>query len=319
RALVGLGVGDDCVRTGFAYRRTLVLGRNGQPLVAMEVDRLAGERFPGALGMARADLQRVLARAAESAGARFEWNAQALAVHLGRGPACIEFAGGRQAVADLVLLACGARAGLRASVFGAAPPAASGQAWLDLLVARPARLGEALQAGGPAGFKAHVLPLGATLAGLRLTGPAGAQAELVLATESVPQVLRTFPPQIAALLPVGDATARPAVREAVAGTLPLHWHRGPVLAVGGCAHDFSPQFGQHAAQAMEDALVLGELLAASNDPAAIGPAFERRRAARVLPLMAITDRAARWESTPDAATDLQALHSELGRLVAQAA
>ena len=43
--------------------------------------------------------------------------------------------------------------------------------------------------------------------------------------------------------------------------VPAPWHRGRVLLIGDAAHATTPHLGQGAAQAVEDAVVLGELFA----------------------------------------------------------
>ena len=56
------------------------------------------------------------------------------------------------------------------------------------------------------------------------------------------------------------------------------WTRGPVLLVGDAAHATAPTLAQGAAMALEDAVVLGEVLKATPDdvPAALR-AYEQRR------------------------------------------
>jgi len=57
------------------------------------------------------------------------------------------------------------------------------------------------------------------------------------------------------------------------------WTTGPVLLVGDAAHATAPTLAQGAAMAFEDAVVLGEVLSASQEdiPAALSAYEERRR------------------------------------------
>ena len=59
------------------------------------------------------------------------------------------------------------------------------------------------------------------------------------------------------------------------------WVRGPLVLVGDAAHPMMPWFGQGAASALEDAVVLGRCVAASADLAAAFRRFETTRHARV--------------------------------------
>jgi 2-polyprenyl-6-methoxyphenol hydroxylase-like FAD-dependent oxidoreductase len=93
------------------------------------------------------------------------------------------------------------------------------------------------------------------------------------------------------------------------------WFRGAVLCVGACANALPPNFGQSAAQAVEDAIVLGELLAARLDRATLLERFMARRGERARRVHELLERAARWTTQPEPATDLQALSRELGSIV----
>ena len=68
RDLVAFGVAEECVRAGFPYRGIDVIDRNGRHLHELATARLAGPRFPAALGIRHAELHRVLEQAAISRG-----------------------------------------------------------------------------------------------------------------------------------------------------------------------------------------------------------------------------------------------------------
>jgi 2-polyprenyl-6-methoxyphenol hydroxylase-like FAD-dependent oxidoreductase len=89
-----------------------------------------------------------------------------------------------------------------------------------------------------------------------------------------------------------------------------------VLAVGDCAHTLPPHFGQAAAQAVEDARVLADLLVPDASRDALFDAFERRRGERVRCVHEITTTAARWDLKLDSAADLTALMPRLAQTVA---
>jgi 2-polyprenyl-6-methoxyphenol hydroxylase-like FAD-dependent oxidoreductase len=76
------------------------------------------------------------------------------------------------------------------------------------------------------------------------------------------------------------------------------WHRGPVVLIGDAAHATAPIWAQGAALAVEDALVLAELLASHADWTVVGAEFERRRRGRVEHVQAMTDRLSRAASLP---------------------
>ncbi|NMD46767.1 MAG: hypothetical protein GYA85_08385 [Propionibacterium sp.] len=103
------------------------------------------------------------------------------------------------------------------------------------------------------------------------------------------------------------------VRQAVSSALrepaelyhsPVHevrlptWHRGAVVLIGDAAHSLAPVWAQGAALAIEDALVLAQLLATRDDWASLGREFEERRRPRVQHVQRMTDRLSRSAALP---------------------
>lgn len=76
------------------------------------------------------------------------------------------------------------------------------------------------------------------------------------------------------------------------------WHRGRVVLAGDAAHATAPVWAQGVALALEDALVLADLLAAGTEPERIGPLYEARRRPRVAHVQAMTDRLSRTARMP---------------------
>jgi 2-polyprenyl-6-methoxyphenol hydroxylase-like FAD-dependent oxidoreductase len=315
RELVRLGVGETCVRAGFPYRRTSTIGQRGAPLYAMEAARLAGPRYPAALGITSARLEAVLAEAAQAAGVVIRRASRVLLVEDTGHEAHVILAGSAPVRTDLAVLACGTHSGLRERVFVAdALPA--GAESLHFLARRPLGLDEALQGATETGERAHVVPVSGSEVGVRLAcrraaGPVDAAA--------VRQLLARFPGAIGTLAAHVDDLTQVAQRSAAPGLLAPPWARGAMVAVGDCAHALPPQFGQSPAQGIEDAVVLGDLLAMAGSLRTLASAFDVRRAARVRQVMAITLQAARWDATPEADTDHLRLARELDQLLQQPA
>jgi 2-polyprenyl-6-methoxyphenol hydroxylase-like FAD-dependent oxidoreductase len=76
------------------------------------------------------------------------------------------------------------------------------------------------------------------------------------------------------------------------------WYRGCVLLIGDAAHATSPHAGQGAAQAIEDAVVLGEELAADQPLAAALDAFMARRFERCRFVVENSLQIGEWEKNP---------------------
>jgi 2-polyprenyl-6-methoxyphenol hydroxylase-like FAD-dependent oxidoreductase len=77
-----------------------------------------------------------------------------------------------------------------------------------------------------------------------------------------------------------------------------HWSNGRVLLVGDAAHATAPVWAQGTALAVEDALVLADLLATHDDWGRVGVEYERRRRPRVTHVQAMTDRFSRAAGLP---------------------
>lgn len=76
------------------------------------------------------------------------------------------------------------------------------------------------------------------------------------------------------------------------------WSVGRTTLIGDAAHAMGPVWAQGAALALEDALVLAELLATRRDWSGVGAAFEQRRRPRVAHVAAETDRMSRIARLP---------------------
>jgi 2-polyprenyl-6-methoxyphenol hydroxylase-like FAD-dependent oxidoreductase len=315
RELVRLGVGDACVRAGFPYRRTTTIGQRGTPVFATDAVRLAGPRYPAALGITSAKLQAILADQAQHAGVTIHRPSRVLLVEDAGHEARVFVAGCAPQRTDLAVLACGARGGLRERVF-VADALASGAESLHFLLRRPPGLDDALQGATPDADRAYVVPVSGSQVGVRLAcrhtaGPVDAAALRAL--------LGRFPGVIGALATHVDEHTCIERRNAAPGLLASPWARGALVAVGDCAHALPPQFGQSPAQGIEDAVVLGDLLAPPRSLRALPLAFTGRRTARVQQVMAIALQAARWDAAPDPDTDHLRLARELDQLLQQPA
>ncbi len=84
------------------------------------------------------------------------------------------------------------------------------------------------------------------------------------------------------------------------------WSYPRTVLIGDAAHATAPVWAQGAALAIEDALVLADLLATDGDWAAVGVEYERRRRPRVSHVQTMTDRASRIAGLPGWLRDMVA-------------
>jgi len=84
------------------------------------------------------------------------------------------------------------------------------------------------------------------------------------------------------------------------------WHRGRLALIGDAAHATGPVWAQGAAMALEDCLVLADLLTERDDWSGVGAEFERLRRPRVAHVQAATDKMSRLAALPGRLRDMVA-------------
>lgn len=314
RDLSRLGVADACVRRGFAYNELAVVDEHGDEGMRLPTPRLVGPQLPPAAGLALDDLLAVLAEAAQHHGATLRRGCEVRAIEPDTGRVQAD---GEVAEADLVVLATGAESPLVTALFGPMRGGAMRHVWWHALLPRPAGLDRSTWMAGSLGRRLLLVPIGMSRAGVAVVcsaavdGPADGRALARLLGS-----WGALPRRIAEMI---EPNAPTVLRHVASALREPPWHLGAVLCVGAAAHAIAPPFGQAAAQALEDAVVLGELVAAGHERPQLLQRFMDRRAARVQRLHALTDRAAHWVLHPEPATDLVRIAGEIGALVAEPA
>ena len=311
RDLGRLGVADECVRRGFAYNGLSVVDEDGNRGFEIPTPRLAGSQLPCAAGIAYGDALEILESLARAAGAVVRAGCRVERVDPDAGRVFIS--GAQPVDADLVVLAAGANSALAAQLFGARWTSTAAHSWWHTLLPRPSGLDRGTwMAGGP-GRRLLLVPVDMSRAGMAVvrTDAVGKVTDGSALRETL-AAWGPLPRRLAALMAPDAPTI---VRPASVAFLEPPWYRGALLCVGACANALPPPFGQAAAQALEDATVLGELLAARLDRASLLQQFMFRRGERARRVHLLLKRAARWVSQPEPATDLLALARELGSIV----
>jgi 2-polyprenyl-6-methoxyphenol hydroxylase-like FAD-dependent oxidoreductase len=99
--------------------------------------------------------------------------------------------------------------------------------------------------------------------------------------------------------------------------MPPPWYRGRVLLIGDAAHATTPHLGQGAAQAVEDAVVLAELLAKDAPVRELLDAFMKRRYERNKFVVESSVQIGEWEQHPTPDADFIGLTAKSGEVTAQ--
>jgi 2-polyprenyl-6-methoxyphenol hydroxylase-like FAD-dependent oxidoreductase len=321
RALVSLGVADECVAAGFPYAGVKFCDSSGNVLNEFPSIRLAGPNYPAFLGLTRPALHTILSEASRKAGT---------AIHLGvtvtqllqyEDKIAARFSDGNAADYDLVVGADGVHSKIRGMVFGEhLAPKFTGEGVWRYNVPRPPHVDYGSIYATREGPKAGLIPLTREMAYIFHIGPE-------------PGNPRHPQDQLADIMherlnPFGGTIGKLASRHIVDPTLvvyrPLHtvlvpspWYRGRVVLIGDAAHTITPHLGQGAAQAVEDAVVLADVVQRDEPIAKSLDAFMHRRFDRCRVILEASLQIGEWELHPDPTADVPALSAKVGQMVAQ--
>jgi 2-polyprenyl-6-methoxyphenol hydroxylase-like FAD-dependent oxidoreductase len=287
RALRELGVGSSVAARANPIGRQRFLDHRGRVLAEIDVDRL-WEGIGGCVAIPRTALHEVLLEATAEVPVRL--GTAVTELEDGDLPQ-VSFSDGSSGTYDVVVGADGVHSTVRSVALGG--PAASyvGQAsWRFLAEGFPDITDWTVLLGRGRAFLTVALGDGLVYcyADLKTDDPAGA------AGENWRELFADFAEPVPRLLDHGAEAYFAPIEEVV----PPAWTARRVALVGDAAHASSPNMAQGAAMAIEDGLVLAELLTAEQtiDEALAG--YEQRRRARVAWVQEQTHRRDRTRGLP---------------------
>jgi FAD-dependent urate hydroxylase len=278
RALRGLGLDRAVARNGFAMRRWGYSDARGELLCETDLESLWGD-VGACVGVERTKLIEVLLGAATGVRARHGVTVSNLAqasrwVSVG-------FTDGSSADYDLVVGADGIRSTIRRLAFGGPQPTYSGQVvWRAVIPTRFDALdGMQLLMGDGRFFGLLPVGDGQTYGFAGLDAPEPPDNPLRGGLGTVRQLFASFSDAVAAFLAALECDEQLRF-DPIEWVDADRWHTGGVLLIGDAAHAGPPHMGQGGCMALEDAVVLAEVLheAATVDDALA--AFEVRRRPR---------------------------------------
>lgn len=258
RVLRTLGVADAVVAGGATLRHWSYAKAQGDILCSTDLEALWGDVGP-CVGIERGTLQKALLAAAAAVPSRLGVGP----VGLAQDAECVtvDFSDGSRAAYDLVVGADGIHSTVRALTFGGEPARFAGQVvWRSIIPTCPYGTDEMVVIMGDGCFFGLV-PMGCG----HTYGFAGLDADEPFA-DPLPGRLGRVRRRFASLGgPVreflsaleDDAQLRFDLIEWIEQD---PWHAGSVLLIGDAAHASPPQLGQGGCMALEDAVVLSEVL-----------------------------------------------------------
>lgn len=239
-----------------------------------------GASIPPIVGIRRRELHRVLAGALGRHGVDVRLGVTVRSIEDGgRGPVIVTLSDGSAIECLAVAGADGIRSQIRQMTLGDLEPTYTGFGVWRSMHAKPASLDTKIMMMG-VGLRLGIMPIsrdqlyifGTTREPDKPYYPPHSWAELMIdkfsafkgpAAQFLDEVAR------------GDAQVYYTAVEEV--HLPLPWSKGRVVVIGDAAHSSSPFMGQGGAMALEDAVVLADILAEAHDVADTLSRFGRRR------------------------------------------
>jgi 2-polyprenyl-6-methoxyphenol hydroxylase-like FAD-dependent oxidoreductase len=302
-ALRRLGLGERVEHAGAALRAGGLLRADGGALTTVRPQfgaRLARELGAGTVGIHRATLHAILLDAL--GGDALQLGRSCVGFTAKGARVIAEFADGSQREADLLIGADGLHSALRAQLLADGEPIYAGYtSWRGVTADRcglPDDFGAEMWGRGQRfggccidGGRFYWFAVANAAAGEREAEPEAAKRRLVERFASwgarVPELLRGTP--ASAILRTDICDRPPSAR----------WGEGRVTLLGDAAHPMTPNLGQGACQAIEDAVALGEELSGAASVEAGLRAYEARRMARANAVVAAARRigvVAQWQN-----------------------
>jgi 2-polyprenyl-6-methoxyphenol hydroxylase-like FAD-dependent oxidoreductase len=295
RALGQLGVLEKCLAAGNGSSEMSLFDVDGNLLHELHIHGLVPD-LPAVAGMMRPALHRILADAATEKGVSARTSTTVVSLDETDDAVEVELSDGSKESYDLVLAADGLRSQIRSMVFEDVPqPQALGQVVWRALLRRPASVTGEFQFYGP-GLKTGFTPMGPDKMYQFLVEPY--DADLPTPEERPARMRELLAPFGGSVAEVRDEITDPDqvdVRKLYWLIMPKPWYRGRVLLIGDSAHATTPQLAMGGAIALEDGIVLGELLASGSDLETALEQFMERRYERCKMVVENSVQLSNWE------------------------
>jgi 2-polyprenyl-6-methoxyphenol hydroxylase-like FAD-dependent oxidoreductase len=314
RALKEIGVADEAVKAGFSYYGFEMQDPHGNTLMREYGPPLAGDDYPTELGMARPALHKVLTDGARANGVNIHLGVSFSNIEDQGNGVLVNFTDDRSERYDLVIGADGVYSKVREQFFPDAPrPKFTGQGVWRYNLPRPTDVSHTVMMDGVPGGKAGYVPLTETTMYVLYVGaePGNPRFKDGTLAEEFRNRLEPYGgriPEFARQIIDSDQVVyRPL--EVVLVQRP--WHKGRIVLIGDAAHATTPHLGQGAAQAIEDAVVLAEEIAAGGMIKWMFERYENRRFERVRYIWESSIQIGEWEQRPVEGADAAGMMKQM--------
>jgi 2-polyprenyl-6-methoxyphenol hydroxylase-like FAD-dependent oxidoreductase len=320
RAAKALGIADRIVAAGYPYNGLNFQDIHGKLLQRLPGYHLAGEEYSTHLGMARPALHKVLSEAALEAGTKVRTGLTFSAIEQVGEQVDVRFIDGASGTYDLMIGADGIYSNVRQALFGDRfKPAFTGQGVWRYNVPRPKEVTSSFVAMGLGKGKCGFIPLSEETGYVWLVQeePGNPRHPEDKLDEIFRQRLAPCTGVLAWFREHITDSSQVVYRPLEALLLPAPWYRGRVVLIGDAAHATTPHMGQGSAQAVEDAVVLAELLVQEQPIEVTLEQFMERRFERCKFIVESSLQIGEWEQRPTPDADAPGLTARMLDVMAQ--
>lgn len=281
-ALQAVGVLPAILHSGFAIARgcNRYFDHHGVPITETFYPSAPGTDLPPILGIRRAELHRILLERMQALGVqvRLASTVQAIDDQAGAAAVRLQLADGDTLQASLVVGADGVRSQVRTLLFGAVEPVDTGFGVWRSIHQRPAHLVDKIMMMG-VGKRLGIMPISDDQLYVYATTnePGHPFYEPATLHHTMREKFAEFEGPAREFLDQLRAPGQAFYTVVEEIRFPLPWSRGRVTLIGDAAHASTPFMGQGGAMAMEDSIVLADMLAQGHDVARTLEAFGQRR------------------------------------------
>lgn len=281
RALDALGLADEAMRRGSPYGMVKMCTATGHVFTEIGVPPIG--RLPSHNGISRKILHDILYEAAVKQGVVFKMGLTVSEMENGEDEVQVTFTDGTSGTYDILIGADGVNSKVRSMVLGEYKAKYTGQSVWRYAFKRPPELETGYMFMGKK-TKTGLIPMTADTMYMFLVTAEGEDNPFIPEHELVPRMkawLQEYSaPMIQAVIDEITDPKKVVYRPLEVLFVPAPWFKNKVLLTGDAVHATIPQLGQGAGLALEDAVVLAELLQSERNIANVFETFMDRRLER---------------------------------------